>query len=256
LDAIFIPKGNVFEPTELARGPWDPGAQHGGAPAALIAREFETIGNGWPFARIDVDFLKPVPLEPLSVSASVERDGRRARRLRAELRAGDDVLAFAEGLQLRPGDDPVPSIALKARKLAPPYAGSPPIIDVGRRPMFAGDGVELSIVKGAFDTRGPAAAWFRLTVPLVDGETPSPLQRTLAAADFGNGLSSAISWDHFTFVNAELTVYLLRYPDGEWVALDSRTSIDPVGIGLSESVLHDEQGPVGRALQSLYVSRR
>jgi acyl-Coa thioesterase superfamily protein/acyl-CoA thioesterase superfamily protein len=255
LDAIFIRKGNVFEPTELARGPWDPDAQHGGAPAALITGELERIGDGRPFARIALHLLKPVPLAPLAVSATVERDGRRARRLRAELRAGDDVVCFAYALQLQGGDDPLPEIALKARKPAPPYAGSPAISPAPWR-MFGGEGVEIQFVDGAFDTPGPAAAWFRLRVPVVDGEPTSQLQRAMAAADFGNGISAAISWDDYTFVNPELTVYLLREPAGEWIGLDSRTAIDPGGIGLAESTLYDEQGAFGRALQSLYVSRR
>jgi hypothetical protein len=93
-------------------------------------------------------------------------------------------------------------------------------------------------------------------VPVVPGEAPSPLERTLAAADFGNGISAVVSWDDYLFVNPELTVYLLRDPVGEWIGLDSRTAIDPGGIGLAESTLHDEQGPFGRALQSLYVSKR
>ena len=33
--------------TELASGPWAPHAQHGGAPAALIARAFERIRAGF-----------------------------------------------------------------------------------------------------------------------------------------------------------------------------------------------------------------
>jgi hypothetical protein len=122
--------------------------------------------------------------------------------------------------------------------------------------MFGGEGVEINFVDGAFDTPGPAAAWFRLRVPIVAGEPVSPLQRTLAAADFGNGISASVSWDDYSFVNPELTVYLLREPAGEWIGLDSRTAIDARGIGLAESVLYDEQGAIGRALQSLYVSRR
>jgi hypothetical protein len=43
-DSIFIPvEGGRYEPTEHARGPWDPRALHGGAPAALIARAFELV---------------------------------------------------------------------------------------------------------------------------------------------------------------------------------------------------------------------
>jgi Thioesterase-like superfamily len=256
LDALFIRKGNAFEPTELTRGPWSANAQHGGAPAALLGRELERAEPGWPFARVDVQFVKPVPLAPLVASVEVEREGRRARRLRAMLSAEGDEVAFAEGLQLRPGGERVPAIPLTTRKLASPYAGSPPIFPDSDHVMFGGDAVELSIVNGAFDASGPAAAWFRLRVPLLADEEPSALQRTLAAADFGNGLSSEISWDDYTFVNPDLTIYLLRYPTGDWVALDSRTSIDPNGVGMAESVLHDEQGPFGRALQSLYVSRR
>jgi hypothetical protein len=255
VDAIFIRKGDAFEPTELARGPWDSDAQHGGAPAALIAGELERVGGGRPFVRIALHLLKPVPLTPLTLTTEVVRDGRRARRLRADLRAGDDVVCFAYALQLQGSDDPMPEVELKARPLAPPYAGSP-AISPAPWTMFGGDGVEIKFVDGAFDTPGPAAAWFRMRVPIVAGEAVSPLQRTLAAADFGNGISASVSWDDYSFVNPELTVYLLREPAGEWVGLDSRTAIDARGIGLAESVLYDEQGAIGRALQSLYVSRR
>jgi hypothetical protein len=255
LDAIFIRKGKAFEPTELARGPWDPDAQHGGAPAALIAGELERAGDGRPFARIALHLLKPVPLTPLTLTTEVVRDGRRARRLRADLKAGDEVVCFAYALQLQGGDEPTPEIAPKARKLAPPYAGSPAVSPAPWR-MFGGDGVEIQFVDGAFDTPGPAAAWFRMRVPIVLGEPVSPIQRTLAAADFGNGISAAVPWNDYTFVNPELTVYLLREPAGEWIGLDSRTAIDARGIGLAESTLYDEQGAFGRALQSLFVSSR
>src|SRR3954470_4849320 len=94
LDGIFIRKGNVFEPTELARGPWSPDAQHGGAPAALIAGELEREGGGKPFARIALHLIKPVPLVPLTLDVEVVRDGRLARRMRADLKAGDEVVCF------------------------------------------------------------------------------------------------------------------------------------------------------------------
>src|SRR6202012_4137634 len=36
-DAVFAQDGDTFTATDLALGPWPPGALHGGAPAALIA---------------------------------------------------------------------------------------------------------------------------------------------------------------------------------------------------------------------------
>ena len=41
--AVFQAQNGRFVATELARGPWDPGAQHGGAPAALLMRAFEQL---------------------------------------------------------------------------------------------------------------------------------------------------------------------------------------------------------------------
>lgn len=82
-----------------------------------------------------------LPLAPLTVETEVVRDGRRARRMRADLKAGDEPV--------------------------------------------------------------------------------SQLQRTMAAAHFGNGISSACA-----------------------------------GIGLADAALHDTHGPFGRAMQSLYVAAR
>ena len=57
-------------------------------------------------------------------------------------------------------------------------------------------------------------------------------------------------------MNPELTVFMLREAEGEWIGNDAVTAIDPGGIGLADATLHDEQGPIGRALQALYVSKR
>jgi hypothetical protein len=255
LDAIFIRKGNAFEPTELARGPWDPDAQHGGAPAALIAGELERVGDGRPFARIALHLLKPVPLVPLTLEVEVVRDGRRARRLRADLKAGGEVVCFAYALQIQGGDEPVPDIPLEGRIEAPPESGTPPPA-LGDYAMFAKDGIEVSFVKGGLTEPGPATAWFRLRVPVVHGEPTTQLQRAMAASDFGNGISSAVRWDEYLFINPELTVYFLREPEGDWIGNDATTAIDPGGIGIADATLHDARGPFARALQSLYVSRR
>jgi hypothetical protein len=255
LDALFIRKANVFEPTELTRGPWDPNAQHGGPPAALMIGELERASDGRPFSRIAVHLLKPVPLAPVTLQTEVVRDGRVARRMRAELKADGETICFAYSLQIRRGDETVPAIPLGGSIAEGPESGSPPPNFTGYK-MFPGDGIDVSFVKGALTEPGPATAWFRLRGPVVDGEETTQLQRTMAAADFGNGISSAVRWDQFTFINPELTVYLVREPEGEWIGNDAVTAIDPGGIGLADATLHDAHGPFARALQSLYVSRR
>jgi acyl-CoA thioesterase len=103
---------------------------------------------------------------------------------------------------------------------------------------------------------GPAAAWFRLKYPVVAGETVSSAMRAVAASDFGNGLSWILPIEEYTFVNTDLTVYLNRHPRSEWVALDSRMTVEPNGIGLVRSDVYDEQGLIGVAQQNLFVRAR
>jgi hypothetical protein len=47
-----------------------------------------------------------------------------------------------------------------------------------------------------------------------------------------------------------------RLPSGDWIALDARTTIAEGGVGIAESVLYDERGCVGRAVQALLVAPR
>ncbi len=88
-ESIFVADGDRFVPTEHARGPWDPRALHGGAPAALIAAAFERMQPGaeLPFARLSFEFLRPVPMAPLKLSTRISRPGRRVQALEAELSA-------------------------------------------------------------------------------------------------------------------------------------------------------------------------
>ena len=93
-------------------------------------------------------------------------------------------------------------------------------------------------------------------MPLVAGEEPTPLQRTLVAADVGNGISAPLDYRRYVFINVELTVHLERMPEGEWVAVDATTLPRPSGIGTAESVLSDRVGRIGRAAQTLVVNQR
>jgi len=113
----------------------------------------------------------------------------------------------------------------------------------------------LRFVKGAFESPGPATVRVRLRVPVLAGESPSPLEQVATAADLGNGVSSPLSYGDWLFINPDLTIHVSRLPVGEWVGLEWRTLAEPQGIGISESRLWDEKGPIGRSLQSLLIDR-
>jgi hypothetical protein len=255
---IFARDGDLLTPTDHARGPWDPGALHGGAPSALAARAAEALAPGMRLARLTVEFLGAVPLAPLSVEAQVVKPGKRFQIVEATVkvaatdapaaRARIALLRRGEEADVPPGDRPAP------------LPSGPDAI--ARNDWNAGaDGfgstaMDIRFVAGDFVEDGPATAWFRLDRPLVEGEAPSPAQRAVAAADFGNGMSRVLDWNAWLFVNTDLTVHLHREPEGEWVGLDARTTIERDGSGLAVSDLHDRSGPVGVALQTLFVAPR
>jgi Thioesterase-like superfamily len=116
--------------------------------------------------------------------------------------------------------------------------------------------MDYRFVRGGFTVPGPAVAWMRMRVRLVDDEEPTPLERVLVAADSGNGVSSTLDWSRFMFINVDLSVHLHRPMTGEWVCLDAITIPERSGIGIADTALYDERGPIGRADQTLLVDAR
>jgi hypothetical protein len=257
-DAVFHVDGDRVVPTELARGPWSPDAQHGGGPAALLARAVERCDPGPAdfVSRLTIELLRPVPLEPLEISARTTRPGKKVQWIDATMVAGDVEVARAHALRIRTDDT-----------LALPVIDSEPLAIPGpeQAPQFALNFnetqqqlgfwrvMEMRMATGSWMEPGPATVWFRLAVPMVAGEEPTPLQRVAAAADFGNGISGALERGNYLFINPDLTISLHRLPVGEWVALEAMTHAEANGVGLAESALHDEQGRIGRSIQSLLI---
>ena len=113
---------------------------------------------------------------------------------------------------------------------------------LARRPVGARPGARV-------DAPAPPAARRRAREPA--------RARSRRRADFGNGVSAVAAVRAATlFINADLHIHLHREPRGEWIGLDARTLLHAGGTALAESVLHDLDGPVGRAFQTLVVQAR
>ena len=264
--AFYEPVPGGFEATELTRGPWDGASQHAGPPAALLGREIERVaGVGSSpedrlVGRVTFEILAPVPIGPMRVAAEVVRPGRRVDLVEALLSDGAGrplVRARAWRLLRREVDLPT-GLPVRDRPLPPPPDDLPEAdqffptgYDVGYHTAM-----EYRFASGSFVEAGPGVTWMRMRQPLVAGEEPTPLQRVLVVADSGNGISSTLDYRRFLFINVDLTVHLHRMPAGVWVCLDSVTVPEPTGVGLTDSVLFDERGPLGVAAQTLLVADR
>jgi len=256
--SFFVLEGERLVPTALTRGPWSPNHQHGGPPSAVMARAIEQAA-GEPGAlqltRFTVDFVRPVPIEPLTVSVERVRDGRRARGYAAVLSAGGQAVARATALVVRTEQVAPPPVPTQEPLRPSPGEAEPFQFPFFRDPVGYHTGVETRLARGTVGS-GRAAAWMRLRVPLVLGEATSPAQRVLTVADSGSGVGAAFDPARLVpFVNADLTVSLHRLPDGDWIGLDAATTLERHGIGLTRTGLYDARGAIGEGVQSLVVGQ-
>lgn len=262
--ALFVQTGERYTPTELSRGGWSDDAQHGGPPTGLLARAVEAIPTVVPMqiARFTIDLYREVPLtEPLTVATELVRDGRRIQLAQATLSSGPLQVARASCLKIRASEVPIPA-APEPWSPPPGPDGAHPVdwdavgLDWGPTTRFHLHAVDIRTVAGTWHRRGEGISWVRLSYPVVAGDEPSAFVRTATLADLGNGNSQALDGREWLYVNPDITLYLHRPPQGEWLGLRSHASQHASGIGFADTLLFDEHGPVGRVGQSQILEPR
>ena len=267
--AYFIPVAGKsdgyerFRATDSTISVWSADMQHGSPPSALLARSLERCSPraGTRLGRITTEILGPVPVADIEVRARVERPGSRVEMLSAELRAvrpdgSDRTVARATAWRIATSDT---TSAVHDADL--PLEPGPNDCESGW--SFADDwhggyldSLEIRGASSPEKPRGAGRAWARPLVPLVDGEEPTALTRLMSVADIANGVGARLPVSDWTFLNTELTVHVFREPLGEWVGVQSETSIGPDGIGMCAGVVYDRIGPVGRTSQILEIRAR
>lgn len=264
-EALFEPAGtDTWTATGWSRGPWHADFCHGGPVAALLARSVEALDtdDAWQVAQLRVELTRPVPVgRPLRVHTEIARPGRKVSAAASTLVDGDDVVARSRAMRIRRA-----AIEYPSSFAAPPAATLPgpsglEEVHLGwpgpEGVAFHSHSCDFRVARGAIDAPGPVAVWVRLRTVLVPGETPSGLQRVVAAADFGNGMSKWFDPSVMSFINPDLSVNLARPARGEWIALDAETHLgdaqQPSGAAFAESALYDADGRIGRATQSLLI---
>lgn len=258
-EAFYSPESERrFVATAWTRGPWHPGLQHGGPPAALLLRAMERAADAegaFQLARLTVEFLRPAPIGAVEVELERTRPGRKALGYAATLLAEGRPTTRAHGLFVRRAELEIPP------ELRGPAAPDDPerhprhVFSFFGEPVGYHAAVDVRLETGPFGP-GQGAAWLRMRGRLVAGEDPTPAQRVVVAADAINGVGFALDFARYTFVNADLTIYLHRAPEGPFVRLAATHVSRPSGVGVVDAVLSDVRGPIGRALESQVVEAR
>jgi hypothetical protein len=238
-------------------GPWSPDLQHGGPPSALLIRLAEQLAGAAAgrsdlvAVRIAAEFLVPVPVAPLAVSARVLRLASSAVLVSAELAAGGRPCLQAQ----------VWLLTEQTGQHAAAVPTAPQVPDPAECPDFGMDGfpyadhLEWRVVSGQARQPGPASVWVRPRVPLLAGEPMSTLQRLALIADSASGVSSLLDWDAWSFANVDLDIHLVRRSADDWVLMQATSELG-AGVGLARSALSDRTGLLGAGLQTLLVRNR
>lgn len=250
-----------IRPTELSRGPWDPDACHGGPPTAMLARALERSLPTLRLARISVDLGRPVPMAGFSIVTNVVRAGRATGNTRAVIVDGDGTeRASATGMHVAVAEPPIFEGSLDNSDVSLPRSGdaTPGEFPV---PVPGGGGHGLLGFRDAVEVRYPpgegnhagATTVFMSTIDIVPDEEASAFQRIAPLADCGNAFSRHTDADVVQFVNTDLVIALHRDPAGEWFGSRVASQWQPTGVGLADALLFDDDGPVGRSLQTLLL---
>ncbi len=260
-NCIFSRDGAAWVPTSAALGPWGD-TLHGGAPAALLCHVLdEAVGGRFPLARLTLDLFRPVGRVPLEVTVRALREGRRLCAHEAVLWAGDRELVRATALHT--GESPV---TLERAAFACPLpdpegmteASLADVVEAQSGRLLPGkDGLHLRLMvrrASGLDGSGAGGGWLRLPLDLAPGVPLTPTVHLAALADFANGVSQRRLEQpegRIGFINADISLHLLRTPAPGAVGMISRNECSAAGRGVVSAECWQQDGLVARVTQSV-----
>lgn len=243
-----------YKPTAHAGGAWNVGEQHFSPLAGLIVHALDRHLAAGPaqdlaVARISFDILGRIALDECEITVETVRPGRTVELLEAVVVIGDRPVVRARAWLLA-SLDTTEVAGTPDERLAPPETFPRwPMTEVWDGGFIA----SIDIRRQASPPAGRATAWITSPLDLVAGEPSSSLASFMALVDTANGITVRQPPTEWMYPNMDLTVHLHRRPEGRWTGLDTTVSFGPAGHGLTSTVLHDADGPVGRAEQILTV---
>jgi Thioesterase-like superfamily len=249
--AYFVPDGDDFVPTSLAKGPWGASIS-GNYVGGLLGYAVERDAGDPDLqpARLTVDLLRPAAMAPLRARTSVVRQGRRLKLVHAELLQSGTVVAQASALLLRRGEQP-PGDVWSSDITMPPIPPGPdePLEPVammvrayGRDTSAGGRSFDL----GQWGYDGPKYVWLRDVKPLVEGRSMTPLIRAAMAGDVASSLTH-YGTAGLHYINADYTVTLSRLPVGDDIGLAALTHTSAAGVATGSAAMFDREGLIGTA---------
>lgn len=255
-DAYYVALGNGrYRSTIHAQGAWNEHEQHMAAASGLLAHclDRHEPQDGLRIARLGYEIFGLIPAGEFEVRVTVPRPGRTIQMLQADLVADGRTAVRATAWRLQTSD--TAAVAGTDDAAMPGPKGGEPW--EGRKQWPGGFIASLEGVQLPGHGDGTGRAWLTTGTPLVLGEETPDWVRLMGLVDTANGAAPRlpIGPGGWMFPNIDLQIHLYRQPVGRRLGLSTTQAVGPDGVGLTSSVLHDEQGPFGRSEQILTVRR-
>ncbi|MEV5650480.1 thioesterase family protein [Nocardia sp. NPDC052254] len=243
---------HAFEPTVHVGGAWSADEQHFSPLGGLIVHEIERSRTGRPpmiAGRICFDILGRIAFDRFEIHVETIRPGRTIELVQANVVIGGRAVVTARVWYLTVQD--TGTVAGNSfRSTAAPGTLQPwPLTSVWPGGYIA----SLETRPVGTPTPGRTTAWVRSPIDLVADEQAGATASFVALVDTANGIAVRQPPTEWMFPNLDLTIHLFREPTGRWTGLDTSVAFGATGQGLTSTVLHDVDGPVGRAEQILTV---
>ncbi|RJN32811.1 thioesterase family protein [Nesterenkonia natronophila] len=252
--AYFSALGNdQYRASRATAGAWDPEQQHIAPVMGLMAHVLERSQapeKPLQLARLSFDIFGTVPIGDMTVTVDLSRPGRTIELSEVTVTHAGRTIAVMRAWSLV--DANTSDMALMPVERLP---GPEEFAHWDAADVWPGDFIASLEGRRRSPAPGRAQAWLRTQVPLVEGEASSDFARYLGLIDVANGLTLAVDPDAAAYPNVDSTVSFFRQPGGEWVGLDVTAFIGSRGVGLTHTLLHDLEGPVGVLTQSLTIRR-
>lgn len=245
----------TFLPTLHTGGAWNTNEQHI-APAIgllthILERDCPRRATGFVVGRLSYDILGPIPIETVEVDVQVVRTGRTIELIEGTLSHNQRPALRLRAWLMQPRDSSGIAGTPYAR-IPPPEQMQPWVPST----IWPGDFIKNVEIRRNFQEPGSATYWARARQPLLDGEPVSKLAQAASLFDVANGMAVRADPQAVAFPNLDLTVHLFGMPQGEWLGFDTSVSFGSTGLGLTSSILHNENGPIGAIGQALTVRPR
>ena len=200
-------------------------------------------------ARLTVDLLRPVPIAPVSIETSIQREGRRIKLVDAALLQNGQVVARASALFLRRSSEPEGQVWSTPVAMPPMPANSEQLESEVPFGIWTASATSRPGTAGMPPLEWEQAgvqkfAWTHIFRPMVAGHPLTPFTRAAFAGDI---ISSLTHWSTagLRYINADYTVAISRLPEGEYIGLAAQSYYGNDGVGAGSATLFDSAGPIG-----------